>query len=72
MYSENWKFLDYVFYVFLNATSKKRKKSRFLDLKKNVKNVFLNYAHAAYIAYSKGGIVFGSVLSVYVSVCLSV
>ena len=32
------------FYVFLNAASKKRKKSRCLDFQKSVKNVFSNYA----------------------------
>ena len=32
------------FYVFWPDTSKKRKKSRFLDFQKNVKNVFSNYA----------------------------
>jgi len=37
--------MDYVFYVFLNAASKRRKKSRFFEFsKKNVKNVFSNYA----------------------------
>jgi len=31
------------FTFFLKAASKKRKKSRFLDFQKNVKNVFSNY-----------------------------
>ena len=42
--SEN---LENTFYVFLmffwHDTSKKRKKSRFLDFEKNVKNVLSNY-----------------------------
>jgi len=33
------KFLDYVFYVFLKCHFKKRKKSRFLDLKKTKKRI---------------------------------
>jgi len=36
--------LDYVFTFFLKRRFKKRKKSRFLDFQKNVKNVFSNYA----------------------------
>ena len=39
--------LDIAFYVFLRffgmTLQKKRKKSRFLDFQKNVKNVFSNY-----------------------------
>jgi len=41
--------LDYVFYVFLNAASKKCKRSRFLDFQKNVRYVFSNYASHIYL-----------------------
>jgi len=42
--SETSNFSITFFYVFLKVASKKRKKSRFLDFQKNVKNVFSNYA----------------------------
>jgi len=35
--------ISITFLRFLNVTSKKRKKSRFLDFQKNIENVFSNY-----------------------------
>jgi len=49
MFSETWIFFDYVFYVFLKCHFKKTQKVAFFWIfKKNVKNVFSNYAGRPY------------------------